>query len=521
MASRFYGPINPAMLGAEWEGDKEPEQRATRVTPRGGEGRQTQPQRGLAQRLPQSQPQPAAPELPNITSTVAGFWGFNAAMLEGFEDDDDSEASGRTADGGSNPVQELINAIPPAARSLFRDLMPPPLSPTPSVREFSNDDRRNGRERHDRGREGEYKLETQQQRTNKVPPSREVSTARSESSRSTNPYAAAIDNKQNALTVAYLRSTAKDGPVDSPNPPAPDELGCTPNPYSRFGQRYKVADQTSSVVITNQRRLPDVLSGDRECIVCTDTKPVSEFPAAGITKACDHDPTTCLVCVEMSIKSDLTSKLWDEIKCPECRATLEYDDVQRFADEETKERYQTLSFRSAISSSPTFLWCTSGCGYGQEHESGAASPIVTCRLCSHRSCFNHRVAWHENLTCEEYDALQADPTNFRSRFDLDNEEAEEAAAARRAQEDADRVFAQSLVAADQAEERAERERRARREEEEARERAAREQREAREREMRKAAARKKREEEASSRTVGTTTKPCPGCQAPIEKNQGW
>jgi hypothetical protein len=136
----------------------------------------------------------------------------------------------------------------------------------------------------------------------------------------------------------------------------------------------------------------------------------------------------------------------------------------------------------------------------------------------------HKIAWHENLSCDEYDALCADPAHFRSRFDLENEEAEKAAAARRAQEDADRVFAQGLVA----EERrgvAERERRLREEWErkarEERERKAREERERVERERREGAVRRKLEEEASKKTVGVTTKPCPGCKAPIEKNEGW
>lgn len=146
---------------------------------------------------------------------------------------------------------------------------------------------------------------------------------------------------------------------------------------------------------------------------------------------------------------------------------------------------------------------------------------MTCRLCSHRSCFHHKVAWHENLTCDEYDALLADPANFRSRFDRENEAAEAAAEARRRQEDADRVFAQGLVA----EERREREARERREKEERerreRERREREERERERREMREAAVRRKAEEEASVRTVGGTTKPCPGCKAPIEKNEGW
>jgi hypothetical protein len=174
------------------------------------------------------------------------------------------------------------------------------------------------------------------------------------------------------------------------------------------------------------------------------------------------------------------------------------------------------------------MWCTSACGYGQVHTGGSAQPIVTCRLCSHRSCFHHKVAWHQNLTCDEYDSLQTDPANFRSRFDIENEEAALAAAARQAQEDADRVFAQGLVARERraaGEERAakERERREKREREERMERERRErvEREERERVVREAAVRRKREEEESLRVVGSTTKPCPGCQAPIEKNEGW
>lgn len=158
------------------------------------------------------------------------------------------------------------------------------------------------------------------------------------------------------------------------------------------------------------------------------------------------------------------------------------------------------------------------------------SPIVTCRLCSHRSCFRHKVAWHENLACDEYDSLLADPVNFRSRFDVANEEAENATAARRAQEDADRALAQALAAEEARaveQERAERERERQRElererrEREERLRRERQERERREREMRELALRRKREEEASLVTVGSTTKPCPGCKAPIEKNAGW
>jgi len=81
-----------------------------------------------------------------------------------------------------------------------------------------------------------------------------------------------------------------------------------------------------------------IADATRECIVCTDSKDISQFPEAAVTKACKHLPTTCLECVATSIRSDLNSRLWNEIRCPECAEFLQYDDVERFADEETKER---------------------------------------------------------------------------------------------------------------------------------------------------------------------------------------
>lgn len=274
------------------------------------------------------------------------------------------------------------------------------------------------------------------------------------------------------------------------------------------------------MVVTNQRIPAQVLSGEIECTVCTDTKRVADFPGAAITKTCTHPPTTCLDCVATSIRSDLDNKLWNEIRCPECRETLQYDDVQRYADSETSERYQSLSFRYALSEAENFIWCTSGCGYGQVHGGGVEEPIVICLLCGHRTCFTHGVAWHQNLSCEEYDALQQDPSNFRSRFDTENEAAEEAQRVRRALEDADRVFAQSLVAEELRAEEVVRQERLRRQEREREERLREERRLAAEA-MRAEVQRKNEQEQKSRKTIARTSKPCPGCGWAIEKNRGW
>ncbi|EON96989.1 putative ibr domain-containing protein [Phaeoacremonium minimum UCRPA7] len=202
---------------------------------------------------------------------------------------------------------------------------------------------------------------------------------------------------------------------------------------------------------------------------------------------------------------------------------MEYEDVQRYADDDTKTRYQDLTFRHAMSESPHFIWCTAGCGSGQIHDSGSQQPIVACVKCGARSCFHHSVPWHENLSCDEYDALLADPEKFRSRFEIDNDEVATADEARRAQEDADRAYAQSLLAEEQRAVDEERRERLRREEEArtARQRAEREEQQRTLAEQRKIAARRMYQEDESQKTIARTTKPCPGCGWAIEKNAGW
>lgn len=162
-----------------------------------------------------------------------------------------------------------------------------------------------------------------------------------------------------------------------------------------------------------------------------------------------------------------------------------------------------------MSQADNFIWCTAGCGSGQIHDSDARHPIVTCLHCGQRSCFQHNVPWHEGLTCKEYDRLLADPENFRSRWE--NDDASEVG--RRHQVEADRAVARGLVAGDEAALQRRMFKRRQREDKRKLEEAA--------TRAREVAIKKKRDEERSVRTIGRTTKPCPGCGTSIEKGAGW
>ncbi|KAI0125114.1 hypothetical protein BJ170DRAFT_488770 [Xylariales sp. AK1849] len=298
----------------------------------------------------------------------------------------------------------------------------------------------------------------------------------------------------------------------------------------RFGQRYHRPTRNGNIIVTHRHMPRDGLELMQDCNVCAESKPVIAFPILSVSSQCTHAPATCLECVETSIQTEFKTKRWNDIHCPECHALMEYQDVERYADKETFARYQNLAFRGAVGEAPGFVWCPANCGSGQIHEAGNDQPIIRCAKCRHKFCFRHQVAWHEQLTCAEYDGFLEDPVHFRSRFDIESEEFENKVLAERLarheQEDADRRYAQTLLDADHvaganrqaAKERAERDRQAAAER--ARVEAERKNVWENTERMRRDAAKRKADEEKSEKLVKKTTKPCPNCGWAIEKNEG-
>ncbi|KAL7812152.1 hypothetical protein V8C44DRAFT_349565 [Trichoderma aethiopicum] len=197
----------------------------------------------------------------------------------------------------------------------------------------------------------------------------------------------------------------------------------------------------------------------QECSVCAEIKSTEQFPASPISQECAHAPTTCRPFIARAIEADLSSKPWEKVGCPECGVTLEYQVVQKYADRETRAKHDRLMVLNTLQHSPDFIWCSSGCGSGQFHDTGEAEPIVKCTSCGHLTCFQHKVTGHEGVTCEEFDLTQlgsgASPRQDSRAVEI----------------------AESL--------------------------------------------RHKRENEASEATIVFTTKACPQCKSQIEKDGGW
>jgi hypothetical protein len=80
-------------------------------------------------------------------------------------------------------------------------------------------------------------------------------------------------------------------------------------------------------------------TGPKSCIICTDDFSATLKPPGRITISCTHEPSVCCGCMALCIKSDLESKIWNQITCPECKTLLVYEDIRRLADPETFAKY--------------------------------------------------------------------------------------------------------------------------------------------------------------------------------------
>jgi hypothetical protein len=94
----------------------------------------------------------------------------------------------------------------------------------------------------------------------------------------------------------------------------------------------------------------------RECIICTESKETTAFPNSTLTATCEHAQTACFQCIQTSIKAEVNNKSWREVACPECSSLLTYESVQRYADVETREKYEDMSIRHVIQSDDDFIW---------------------------------------------------------------------------------------------------------------------------------------------------------------------
>lgn len=76
----------------------------------------------------------------------------------------------------------------------------------------------------------------------------------------------------------------------------------------------------------------------KECMVCTEKRTTRHFPNRAPTAQCEHEINTCKRCLRHWIRTQFSTRVWDQINCPECRVQMKYEDMREFAPTEIFRR---------------------------------------------------------------------------------------------------------------------------------------------------------------------------------------
>ena len=156
----------------------------------------------------------------------------------------------------------------------------------------------------------------------------------------------------------------------------------------------------------------------RSCGICADDLDTTHFPPdTSIPRRCRvHCNNICQACLTSSMAAAIANKLLDHIGCPACDRGWQRFYVECHADTKALSLYNQRRLIRLLETMPDFRACQSPtCHSCQLHEGGAAEPIVTCSDCGFKSCFVHRMPWHNGKTCTEYDNRHHDAREREAR----------------------------------------------------------------------------------------------------------
>ena len=145
------------------------------------------------------------------------------------------------------------------------------------------------------------------------------------------------------------------------------------------------------------------------CQVCLEDKDLTEFDGLPIPD-CQHPTRTiCDACTVQHVQIAFRVTFTDDVYCPELECGVIFDSsivsklLSLSGDQTLVDRYERYVLHREIEKMDGFIWCSNPqCTSGQLHEGGESNRIVTCHTCRQKTCFVHKVRWHEGLTCDEF-----------------------------------------------------------------------------------------------------------------------
>ena len=157
------------------------------------------------------------------------------------------------------------------------------------------------------------------------------------------------------------------------------------------------------------------------CVVCFDETKFNYLDGQ-LSTQCQHvSRTVCDGCLFQHVQQRIQITFTDDIPCPEqnCNVIFDYHTVRNIlllgGDPHLIDRYDRYVVHRQLEQMEEFIWCANPrCHAGQLHDGGRSNPVVTCHNCHQKTCFQHKIQWHEGMNCEEYN-LSNDPTQEASR----------------------------------------------------------------------------------------------------------
>ncbi|KAF7908178.1 uncharacterized protein EAF01_003933 [Botrytis porri] len=146
-----------------------------------------------------------------------------------------------------------------------------------------------------------------------------------------------------------------------------------------------------------------------KCTVCLEKLAPEKFPQTRITSTCAHDPTICSHCVTDHLNYHIQTKALDQISCPGCPEKFSDAEIEQYASPEILKRVRRKEFIMSLQSHSNFTWCVGNpsCDSGQIHTE-PDQPMMTCSTCGFKTCAAHKLPWHNDLTCAEFDISNQD-----------------------------------------------------------------------------------------------------------------
>ncbi|KAF2772796.1 hypothetical protein EJ03DRAFT_170598 [Teratosphaeria nubilosa] len=152
----------------------------------------------------------------------------------------------------------------------------------------------------------------------------------------------------------------------------------------------------------------------QDCTTRNRTLAIAAFPKHLQGSRCTHDRDTCRRCWHQWLQTQVSTQRFDQISCVTCSNLLGQGEIRALATEAVYQKYLDAEFKATLSSDLKFVWCPAA-GYksGQIHEDGN---IFRCVQCGLKSCSDCAVLFHEDESCDEYQAR----VNVRPQQELDS-----------------------------------------------------------------------------------------------------